>query len=128
MRQCELLNLKWGGVNFERGVISVMQTKTMRRKTIAMNEASREALNWLNENRYGDYLFMWPWGDRVERTTVYDAFKQACSAAGIKDFRFHDLRIPLLSSCYGGRGFGRGEGFTRPYRYQHDREVFSPST
>jgi site-specific recombinase XerD len=46
MRQGELLNLKWEGVNFERGVISVMQTKTMRRKTIAINEATREALNW----------------------------------------------------------------------------------
>ena len=90
MRQGELLNLKWVGVNFERGVISVMQTKTMRRKTIAINEAAREALNWLNEHRYGDYLVMWPWGDRVGRTTVYDAFKQACSAAGINDFRFHD--------------------------------------
>jgi integrase len=60
MRQGELLNLKWEGVNFERGVISVMQTKTMRWKTVAMNAATREALNWLNEHRYGDYLFMWP--------------------------------------------------------------------
>jgi len=97
MRQGELLNLKWVGVNFERGVISVMQTKTMRRKTIAINEAAREALNWLNEHRYGDYLVMWPWGDRVGRTTVYDAFKQACSAAGINDFRFHDLRHTFAS-------------------------------
>jgi integrase len=52
-RQGELLNLKWEDVNFERGVISVMQTKTLRRKSIAINEATREALNWLNEHRYG---------------------------------------------------------------------------
>jgi hypothetical protein len=97
MRQGELRNLKWEGVNFERGVISVMRTKTMRRKTIAMNEATREALNWLNEHRYGDYLVMWPWGDRVGRTTVYDAFKQACGAAEITDFRFHDLRHTFAS-------------------------------
>jgi integrase len=97
MRQGELLNLKWEGVNFERGVISVLQTKTMRRKTIAINETTREALKWLNEHRYGDYLFMWPWGDRVGRTTVYDAFKEACSAATINDFRFHDLRHTFAS-------------------------------
>jgi integrase len=97
MRQGELLNLKWDGVNFERGVISVLQPKTMRWKTIAMNEATREALNWLNEHRYGDYLFMWPWEDRIGRTTAYDAFKEVCSAAGIKDFRFHDLRHTFAS-------------------------------
>src|SRR5215813_4069328 len=97
MRQGELLNLKWDGVNFERGLISVLQTKTMRWKTIAMNEATREALIWLNEHRYGDFLFLWPWGDRVGRTTVYDAFKEVCKAAGIADFRFHDLRHTFAS-------------------------------
>ena len=97
MRQGEILNLKWKDVNFERGLISVLQTKTMRWKTIAMNEATREALIWLNEHRYGDYLFLWPWGDRVGRTTVYDAFKEVCKAAGIADFRFHDLRHTFAS-------------------------------
>lgn len=86
MRQGELLNLKWEGVNFERGVISALQTKTMRRKTIAINKATREALNWLDEHHYGDYLFMWPWGDRVGRTTVHGAFKKACGEAKIADF------------------------------------------
>ena len=97
MRQGEILNLKWKDVNFERGLISVLQTKTMRWKTIAMNEATREALIWLNEHRYGDYLFLWPRGDRVGRTTVYDAFKEVCKAAGIADFRFHDLRHTFAS-------------------------------
>jgi integrase len=51
MRQGELLNQKWKDVYFERGVISALQTKTLRWKTIAINEATREALNWLNEHR-----------------------------------------------------------------------------
>jgi integrase len=63
MRQGELLSLEWKGVNFERGTISVLQTKTMRWKTISINADALEALNWLQSNRYGDYLFMWPWGD-----------------------------------------------------------------
>ena len=53
-----IAGLKWSDVSFERGVITVMQTKTLRLKAIALNEASREALNWLQANRYGDMLFI----------------------------------------------------------------------
>jgi hypothetical protein len=97
MRQGELLKLKWDNLDLDRGSITIIQSKTLRRKTIAINEPAREALNWLQENRYGELLFMWPWGDPIGKVTVYDAFKKACSAAGITDFRFHDLRHTFAS-------------------------------
>ena len=97
MRQGELLKLKWENVDLERGSITIIQGKTLRRKTIAINEPARDALEWLRENCYGDLLFMWPWGDPIGKVTVYDAFKKACSAAKIEDFRFHDLRHTFAS-------------------------------
>jgi hypothetical protein len=60
------------------------------------------------------FLFMWPWGDPFGKVTVYDAFKKACSAPNINDFRSMTFGIPSLSSGHGGRGFGHGEGITRP--------------
>jgi integrase len=97
MRQGELLGLTWKGVDFERGRINVLQTKTMRWKTISINAAALDALNRLQLNRWGDNLLIWPWGDRIGKTTVYDAFKRACKAAGIEDFHFHDLRHTFAS-------------------------------
>jgi len=49
MRQGELLKLKWENVDLERESITIIQGKTLRRKTIAINEPAREALNWLQE-------------------------------------------------------------------------------
>ena len=91
MRQGELLRLKWENVDLERGSITIVQSKTLRRKTIAINEPARQALNWLQANRYGELLFMRPWGAPIGKVTVYDAFKRACGAVKIDDFRFHDL-------------------------------------
>jgi integrase len=97
MRQGELLRLKWENIDFDRGSITIIQGKTLRRKTIAINEPAREALEWLRQNCYGDLLFMWPWGDSIGKVAVDDAFKTACSGAKIKDFRFHDLRQSFAS-------------------------------
>ena len=97
MRQGELLGLKPENVDVEQWTVTVLQTKTLRIKTIALNEPAKEAMQWFLEHRYGEYLVMWPWGERIGRTTIYDAFKKACKDAEITDFRFNDLRHTFAS-------------------------------
>lgn len=97
MRQGELLSLGWKDLDLERGLITVKQTKTLRLKTIAINEPAKEAVAWLEQHRYGDCLLMWPWGDPIVKTTVHSAFKKACTDARITDFRLHDLRHTFAS-------------------------------
>ncbi len=96
-RQGELLQLRHEDLGLERGLIYFGKTKNKKLKTVPMNRAVREVVDWLSKHRYGEYLFMWPWGEEVGRTTVYDAFKTACREAGIEKFRFHDLRHTAAS-------------------------------
>ena len=91
-RQGELAELRFEDLDLGKGLIYFGRTKNRKLKTVPMNQAVRETVDWLLNHRYGEYLFMWPWGERVGRTTLYDAFKAACKAAGIEKFRFHDLR------------------------------------
>jgi site-specific recombinase XerD len=97
MRQGELRRLRPEDIDLERGVVTVLQTKTLRIKTIALNEPAKEAMQWFLEHRYGEFLLMWPWGERIGRTTIYDTFKRACTDADVTDLRFNDLRHTFAS-------------------------------
>jgi integrase len=97
MRRGELRSLRPENVDGERWVATVLQTKTLRLKTITLNEPAREAMKWFLEHQYGEFLLMWPWGERIGKTTIYDAFKKACRDAGVTNFRFNDLRHTFAS-------------------------------
>ena len=96
-RQGELLDLRYQDLDPERGLIYFGKTKNRKLKTLPMNSSVRQVVEGLHAQRYGEYLFTWPWGQRVGRTTVYDAFLKACKAAEIANFRFHDLRHTAAS-------------------------------
>jgi len=96
-RQGELLRLQWDDVDDERGLMYFRRTKNRKLKIVPMNRSVRTAIDWLSNHRYGDHLFMWPWGEEIGRTTIYDAFKKACETSGVEGFRFHDLRHTAAS-------------------------------
>lgn len=94
MRKGELLGLKWGQVNFESGIISILDTKNSERADIPMNETVRELLGHMKRN--GSYVFYNEngktfWG-------LKRSFATAMKKSEIEDFRFHDLRHTFASN------------------------------
>ena len=97
MRRGELLSLRWANVDFERGLIHVMnsqreQTKSGHSRSIPMNGiARRELLDLHRETGHTEYVFF---NDKTKkpRTDLKNGFGTACVIAGLVDFRFHDLR------------------------------------
>jgi integrase len=97
MRRGELLNLSWQHVDFLRGVIHVVNTKTARDRIIPMSQRVREVLIAQRAaTQKGDHVFA---SRRIAKrqageglVDVKKGFVAACSDAGIVDFHFHDLR------------------------------------
>lgn len=92
MRRGELLSLSWHHVDFVRGVIHVVNTKSAKDRIIPMSGQVRALL--LSQralSRRAGPVFT---TKRTKRAIVdvKKAFAAACSEAGIADFHFHDLR------------------------------------
>jgi integrase len=96
-----LLNLSWPHVDFLRGVIHVVNTKTARDRIMPMSQSVRQVLIEQRQaqecqTEEGDLVFA---SRRIAKrgrdeglVDVKKGFVAACSEAGIADFHFHDLR------------------------------------
>lgn len=100
MRFSEILGLTWNDMDFERGIISVRNTKNGEPRFIPMNS---DLINTLEElklraNLDSPYVFC---NNRGRRRTRFGAIRnswaRAIKQAGIKDFHFHDLRHTFAS-------------------------------
>ena len=96
MRRGELLNLKWKDLDFERGFITLTDTKGGKDQAIPMNDTARDILNSHPEGE-GPYVF--PGRSGGERATVDVAVNKIKKAAALpKDFRpLHGLRHSYAS-------------------------------
>ena len=98
MRKSEILGLKWSNVDLKNNLILLEKTKNGERREIPINQALKRVLLDLFVNRRldTDYVFVNPaTGKRY--IDIKRSFNTACKKAGIKDFRFHDLRHTFAS-------------------------------
>lgn len=94
MRRGEILGLKWGDVDFNRGVILVRRSKNGESREIPMTKTLREALSGLP--RVSDTVFTSSKGGPYR--SIRNAFNRAVREAGFAGLRFHDLRHVFASN------------------------------
>ena len=95
MRRGEILKLKWEDVDLRNGLLLVKDTKNGESRAVPINDAVREALVGVVRRLDSQYVFCSPKGQPMRE--IKHAFGSACHKAGIRDFRFHDLRHSAAS-------------------------------
>lgn len=95
MRLEEMLSLRWPQIDLARREITLTETKTGAPRVVPMSAQIVGTVESLPRHIREPWVF---WHDDGKRyTTVKTAFLAACRRAGIKDFRFHDLRHTFAS-------------------------------
>ncbi len=98
MLKGEILNLKWEHVDLKHGLIFLEDTKNCERREIPLNEAVKDLMRRLYAKRRldTDYIFVNP-DTGKKYLDIKRSFNSACRRAGIKNFRFNDLRHTYAS-------------------------------
>tara|TARA_R100001015_G_C4630680_1_gene192522 strand:+ start:1325 stop:2320 length:996 start_codon:yes stop_codon:yes gene_type:complete len=89
-RQGEILRLKRDHVDYEKKQITFFDTKNGEDRTVPVADT---VIGILKKYRFGEFIF-----NCVPRR-LRKHFNIACTRAGIKDFRFHDLRACFATNA-----------------------------
>lgn len=95
MRKGEILRLKWRDVDFARGIIHVIETKSGKKREIPLNNTSRTTLMAIPKHSGSNYIFCNDKGKLYG--DIKKSFLTAVKKSGIIDFHFHDLRHDFAS-------------------------------
>jgi integrase len=90
LRKGDLFNLKWSDVNLERGFLNYREQK--KREKLGFKYLNGDMIGLLMEipKEESDYIFSGSDGKPLK--DIKRSFHTALKKAGIKDFRWHDLR------------------------------------
>ncbi len=99
LRLSNIINLEWSQVNFFSRMINLERTKNGEPHSVPMTDNVHNMLKMLYMEKENVYVFGYGKdGKPFNRCWVGKSFRKTCAEAGIKNFRFHDLRHDFVQS------------------------------
>ena len=96
-RKMEVLGLKWEDVDLPNERAVLQDTKNGERRSINLIGEVKHLIEILYENRRKSDVYVFPSLDGKKPFDITRSWREAIKRAGIKDFRFHDLRHTTAS-------------------------------
>jgi integrase len=127
-RESEILGLQWTQIDFSRREITISEQKNDQTDTLPLNDATMKVLKekWNNHQKEVEYVFPSQSNTRISNRNLFRAFESAKKSAGIKNFRFHDLRHTFATrlvrsgvDIYAVQKLGRWKTLSMVTRYGH---------
>jgi integrase len=99
LRQGELISLKWSDIDLDGQRITIMRTKTDQPRTVYLPASAVTALRTLKREAVisTKAVFLGQEGAPLNRGTIRIRWLEVRDAAGLRDFRWHDLRHSCAS-------------------------------
>jgi integrase len=98
IRQGELLRLEWCDVDFAQSSLTIRETKTDAPRAVYLPDVAAAALKTLKKLPVvGRAVFLDEAGKPLTRADLIYRWQKIRTAAGLKDFRWHDLRHSCAS-------------------------------
>jgi integrase len=128
LRLSELLDLKWFQIDMNRGTLTIYEQKNKGIDTLPLSETVRMLLKDKSKlyRKSEDYVFPGKVNQRRDARSLQRSFCGALKRAGIKNFRFHDLRHTFATrlvqrgvGIYEVQKLGRWKNTSMIIRYAH---------
>jgi len=100
LRKGSIFSLKKSDINFEKQIITTKKTKGGKLAIKPMTERVQQALKTHIENCPYEYLFFNPRTGKPFRVDASKGFQSACKRAGMKKWRFQDLKHVFVNRLF----------------------------